>query len=307
MGVDEKNFSVKRKHGAINRYLNHYKKYGKGLIDKIIDKLPVELHVPTYQYCGPGTHLQKRLERGDPGKNPLDAACKIHDIAYSRYKDSNERSKADKILQSEALRRVFSRDASFGERAVAFGVAAAMKVKRKLSGKGIGKKRAFNRKKCNKTNFEGGGFARKRKQVRKKKTISFGFLVKQAKLAIKHHRPENIRSAINVALSSAKKHKRGKHVREPRTIKLPSIKGGILPLVPIFAGLGALGSIIGSTAGVVNLIKQSRRGQMELEENKRHNKTMESIAIGNKVGNGYFLHANKRGHGYFLASRPKNR
>lgn len=27
---------------------------GKGLINKIIDKLPFELHVPSYQYCGPG-------------------------------------------------------------------------------------------------------------------------------------------------------------------------------------------------------------------------------------------------------------
>lgn len=30
------------------------KKRGAGIINKIIDKLPFELHVPGYQYCGPG-------------------------------------------------------------------------------------------------------------------------------------------------------------------------------------------------------------------------------------------------------------
>lgn len=264
------------------------KKIGKSLIDRIIDKLPFELHVPSYQYCGPGTHLKKRLDRGDPGINPLDAACKVHDIAYNEHKDSNERSKADKILQQEALKRVFARDSSFGERTVALGVAAAMKMKRKLSGKGLGKKRC------------------RRQSVKKNKSVSFRHLVKNAKLAIKQSRPDDINSAIKVALYTAKKCKRGKRVRQPRTIKLPSVKGGILPLIPIFAGLGALGSIIGSSASVVNAINQTRRGQKDLEESKRHNKTMESIAIRNKSGSGFFLHANKSGQGYFLTPHPKN-
>lgn len=29
-------------------------KRGAGIIDTMIDKLPFELHVPKYQYCGPG-------------------------------------------------------------------------------------------------------------------------------------------------------------------------------------------------------------------------------------------------------------
>lgn len=264
------------------------KKIGKSLIDRIIDKLPFELHVPSYQYCGPGTHLKERLDRGDPGINPLDAACKIHDIAYNEHKDSNERSVADKILQKEALKRVFARDSSLGERTVALGVAAAMKIKRKLSGKGLGRKS-------------------RPRSVKKAKPVSFGYLVKNAKLAIKQSRPDNINSAIRVAMYTAKRCKRGKQVRQPRTIKLPSVKGGILPLIPIFAGLGALGSIIGSSASVVNAINQTRRGQKELEESKRHNRSMESIAIGNKSGSGFFLHTNKRGQGYFLTPHPKNR
>lgn len=30
--------------------------HGSGFIDKLIDKLPVELHVPGYKYCGPGDY-----------------------------------------------------------------------------------------------------------------------------------------------------------------------------------------------------------------------------------------------------------
>lgn len=31
-------------------------KRGDGIIDKVIDKLPFEMHVPGYQYCGPGIY-----------------------------------------------------------------------------------------------------------------------------------------------------------------------------------------------------------------------------------------------------------
>ena len=35
---------------------------------------------------GPGTHLAKRLKRGDPGKNRLHRLAKQHDIDYSQAK-----------------------------------------------------------------------------------------------------------------------------------------------------------------------------------------------------------------------------
>lgn len=49
------------------------KKGAYGLIDYIINRLP-EIHIPGYQYCGPGTNLEKRLARGDQGINKLDKA-----------------------------------------------------------------------------------------------------------------------------------------------------------------------------------------------------------------------------------------
>lgn len=276
-----------------------FKKLGKGLIDRIIDKVPFELHVPSYQFCGPGTHLEKRLSRGDSGINPLDAACKTHDIAYSKHKESSERGKADKILQKDAFKRVFSRDASLSERAVELGVAAAMKIKRTLSGNGFANKKRNKKKKGKKT--------RKKKGRNSKPTVSFSTVVNNARTILKEGKPNNFTAAIKYAQHSVKKTKHGKRILPPRTIKLPKISGGVLPLIPIFAGLGALGSIIGSTAGIANAISQARKGQKELEESGRHNRTMEAIAIGNKVGHGFYLHTNPKGNGYYLTSQTKNR
>lgn len=112
--------------------------HGRGIINSVIDKLPLELHLPGYQYCGPGTKLEKRLQRGDSGINPLDAACREHDIAYSQSKDVNERHKADKVLQERAWERVKARDSKFGEKAAAWAVTTTMKAKRKL---GMGMKK----------------------------------------------------------------------------------------------------------------------------------------------------------------------
>ena len=60
---------------------------GRGLdIQKWLGKTGKEFHWPGYQYLGPGTHLRKRLKRGDPGINRLDRVAKQHDIDYSRAK-----------------------------------------------------------------------------------------------------------------------------------------------------------------------------------------------------------------------------
>lgn len=273
-------------------------KRGAGIIDKIIDILPFELHVPSYQYCGPGTNLKKRLARGDPGINPLDAACKQHDIEYSKHQKSEERTIADKVLQQEAMKRVLSKDASLGERAVALGVAAAMKAKRSLSKIGSGLSKPKKLKKSKKS---------KKSRTSKKKRIAFSTLIKSAKNAIKKSMPDNIDSAIKVAVASVKEHKKGKRVNTPRVIKLPTITGGVLPLIPIFAGLSALGTLAGTTASVVNAIKSAKRGQEALDESKRHNRRMEEIAIGNKSGKGFYLRPAKNGNGFYLQPYQKNR
>ena len=82
------------------RSLNKKKKQGGyGLdIQKWISKSGREWHWPGYQYMGPGTHLKKRLKRGDPGINRLDRIAKQHDIDYSRVKTLKDKHVADRKM-----------------------------------------------------------------------------------------------------------------------------------------------------------------------------------------------------------------
>ena len=67
-------------------------------VQKWISKLGVEFHPPGYQYLGPGTKLDKRLKRGDPGKNRLDRIAKQHDIDYSKARNIRDKWKADEKM-----------------------------------------------------------------------------------------------------------------------------------------------------------------------------------------------------------------
>lgn len=263
-------------------------KSGRGLLNGIINKMPVELHIPGYQYCGPGTNLKKRLARGDPGINPLDMACKEHDIAYDKYPSGKERYEADKVLASRAWKRVTARDAKMGERSAALTVAGAMRAKMGLSklGRGISKLKCKRKKKC---------------------LCTFRNLMKSAKNAIKKTKPENIDAAVRIAINAAKELKKGNKVAKPRIIPVPKI-GGVLPLIPIFAGLSALGSIIGSTTGVVRAIGAANEAKKQLMENERHNKMMEAIAIeSSSKGHGLYMKPYKKGLGLYIKPYPKNR
>ena len=67
-------------------------------VQKWLGKTGIEFHWPGYQYMGPGTHLKKRLARGDPGINRLDKIAKIHDIDYSKAKNLQDKWKADRKM-----------------------------------------------------------------------------------------------------------------------------------------------------------------------------------------------------------------
>ena len=77
--------------------------FGSGIINNLINKLPFEIHIPGYSYCGPGTKLKECLARGDQGINPLDSACKDHDIAHSQNRENiKARNIPDKLLAEKA-------------------------------------------------------------------------------------------------------------------------------------------------------------------------------------------------------------
>ncbi|KAL4088787.1 hypothetical protein QTP88_023871 [Uroleucon formosanum] len=197
------------------------KNKGSGLINTLINKLPIELHVPGYQYCGPGTNLKKRLARGDKGINPLDSACRDHDIAYEQSNSIADRNKADYILEQRAWDRFKSKDSSLKEKAVAWGVTTAMKAKRKIGG--------------------GCGFKAALKATKKvlKKNIGEKNLMKLTKKCV-----AVARKTFNI-----------KKTKVPRTINIPK-KGGVLSLIPIFAGLSALGALTGGVANVVKVANE---------------------------------------------------
>ena len=64
-------------------------------IQKWLPKTGIEFHWPGYQYISPGTHLAKRLKRGDPSINRLDKIAKQHDIDYSHSQNIQDKWKAD--------------------------------------------------------------------------------------------------------------------------------------------------------------------------------------------------------------------
>lgn len=233
----------------------------------------------------------------------------MHDIAYENHKDTPERYKADKELTKAALQRVFSRDAGFKERAAALAVSAAMKAKTSLTRLGSGMMRRVKSKRKVRV---GAGFGTRTKPQRKSraqrktksrrktkavKRLTFQTLVKNAKIAIRKSKPQTINGAIGAALKSVQKTRRGKKVVTPkRIIQLPK-SGGVLPLLPILAGLSALGSIAPSAVGVYKTINEIRNGNKRIAEHSANNV---------KVGNGLYLRPYKRGSGLYLQPYSKN-
>lgn len=271
---------------------------GSGLLNSVINKLPFELHLPGYQYCGPGTKLQKRLARGDPGTNPLDQACKEHDIAYSLTKDIKERNIADIQLAEKAWNRVKASDTKLGERASAWLITNIMKTKAKL---GMGMKQKNGKIKKKKGN------KRKRKTVKKGKIGKRNILrtlMTKTRADIKAKKPENLKSAIKIALAAARKNVKEKKMKRKelntsRAIPIPK-SGGVLPfLVPLFAGLSALGSMGSGVAAIAKAVNEAKQARKQLDESQRHNNTMEAIAM----GKGLYLKPYKKGLGLYLRSK----
>lgn len=255
-------------------------KQGSGFMNKLIDKLPFELHLKNYNFAGPGTKLHKRLERGDKGINALDEACKIHDIAYDKYKDDKNRNIADKVLIEKAWERYKAQDSTLGEKAAALVVVNIMKMK---TGSGIKTKVV--------------------KKPNKKKTFSKA--LQNIKAVLRKHKISDQNAAIKLAVKTARTEMKNVQIGDKtRIIPIPKT-GGVIPfLIPLFAGLSALGGISGGVAGVIKTIKEISNGKKILEENLRHNSKMETIAL--KKGNGLYLKPYKTGLGIYLKPFSKN-
>jgi hypothetical protein len=131
------------------------KQNGKGIVDKFIENLPVELHLlgtihkepfqvndeslktavegktRRMEFCGPGTRYDSRFAKGERGINQLDNACMYHDAAY-KNKNPIARNQADSVLASKALQYLQKPGISTLDKIDGNIVTAAMKlIKRK--------------------------------------------------------------------------------------------------------------------------------------------------------------------------------
>ena len=95
-----------------------------------------------------------------------------------------------------------------------------------------------------------------------------------------------------------------KSVKVPQVLPLAAKKiGKALPLIPIFAGLSAIGALAGGASGVVKAINDTKIAHQQLEESQRHNKTIEAIAM----GKGLYLKPYKKGYGLYLKPYVKEK
>lgn len=258
---------------------------GGGLVNSLINNLPLELHIPGgYKFCGPGTRLRKRLARGDVPKNPLDRSCRAHDIAYSQNpNDLEARHRADEQLADEAWRRVKASDASLGERAAAAAVTGVMRAKRAV-GAGHHAKR--------------GAGQRKKRVQKKKRKFGLGVVVKNVKKHNLKTKLDPMKTAVMAARKAVKTMGGKKQVLMPRVLPVPKI-GGAIPLIPIFAALSAAGALSGGLANVAKAINETRLAAHQLKEQQRHNQRMEEVT----VGKGLYLKPYKKGLGLHLTAR----
>lgn len=138
---------------------------------------------------------------------------------------------------------------------------------------------------------------------RNKKFPTFHQIVQTSKKIIEKKKPNTLRKSIQIALQAAKKQSAQdkKNIVKPRIIPVPKT-GGLLPLIPIFAGLSALGALAGGASGVAKAVIAAKDAKNQLKESKRHNQTMESIGM----GHGMYLKQHKTGLGLFLNPNQKN-
>lgn len=221
----------------------------------------------------PGTPLETNLKNNVRPVNPLDAAARIHDIAYSSTNNLNQRHEADKVLQTKAFRRILAKDASINERSAALVTTGAMFLKRKL---GMGTTTTTTTTKRS----GGGGGGRT-------KTISFQQAVNKARKALRKHPGSDLRKAVQQSLLAIKRHKINTK-KIPRIISLPATTRGmgitsfINKIVPIFT---VIKKVRGIASGVGDIVGGIKRIKNEITSPSKGNGVAHfSVGAGISVG-----------------------
>lgn len=263
----------------------------RGLVNTFINKLPFETHLPGYQFCGPGTKLSKRLELNHKGINKLDQACKFHDIQYNQHKDLTSRHRADKVLEKQAFKRLSSKDSTLSEKTAALIVGNVMRLKQKFGmGHSSRRKRKNVRRRRQRRRQIGNGIKRKSFRASVVKPVIDAYK--------KSNKSMSYKDALQIARRAVKNIGGVKKIRVPRIIPVPK-SGGFLPfLIPLFAGLSAVGSLGAGAAAIAKAVNSAKQAKTQLDEAIRHNKSMEAIALGQNTMLGK---RGKNGLGLFIS------
>lgn len=140
------------------------------------------------------------------------------------------------------------------------------------------------------------------KQRKKNTTKGWKATVQVARRACRGEKDGRV--AVIKALRAARAHVSPKSKalfrKRARIIPVPK-RGGFLPA--LFAGLAALGSLLGGASAVVKTVKTVEEAKKQLKESERHNKMMEAIALRGK-GMKMKLAPYKKGLGIYMS--PKN-
>ncbi|KAJ8916425.1 hypothetical protein NQ315_014638 [Exocentrus adspersus] len=171
------------------------------------------------------------------------------------------------LIKNRAWERFKSRDAKFGEKASAWFITTAMKTKRNL-GMGLQKRKrpiSFRR-----------DIVKKVKRILGKTSMPDKEPVK--KLAL---------HALKAAKQAVKKVGGKKNVRLPRIIPFDKQhhSGGFLPLIPLFAGLSALGSLTGGASAIAKTVIDAKK-KVEAGRGFNSKTMMEPIGA---TGSGLYL------------------
>lgn len=256
---------------------------GDGLLNSLIDNLPMPLHIPGYNYAGPGTPLDLYLEKGVKPCNKLDEAARKHDIAYSKSSDLKDRHEADYVLQEEAWKRVKAPDASVGEKACSWLVTTAMKAKRAL-GAGVRKTKYIDYP----ANLDEEDLEKLRKALDKGTGAVVTFRCNRTK--------ESISDEPQIPLSAKQIQRVKSHHSKTKDVVVrltadqlknaKTVEGGFLGdlLIPIV------------TSGI-NAYNNKKANDRLVEERIRHNKAMETLTTPSK-GDGVYI--NKKGDGVYI-------
>lgn len=127
---------------------------------------------------------------------------------------------------------------------------------------------------------------------------TFNNIVSHTKKHIRKLKPKCKKMLTEMAYTAARELASDLPIKTPRVIPIPKT-GGFLPLIPIFAGLSATGSLAGGIAGITKAINDYKSAKKQLAEFKRHNMNMEALCI----GKGLHLKPYKNGLGIYITKK----